>query len=318
MVEQAERKLEEQVTGGYRIVDIPVRGGALRTGIWGPEDPIAPVVLAVHGVTASHMAWSMVAESLPGVRIIAPDLRGRGRSNALPGPYGMAAHAEDLATVLQALEVPRAVVLGHSMGGFVSVVMAHRYPQLVRSLILVDGGLPLQMPPGLSDEEVMLAVLGPAAERLSQKFPSREAYRDFWRVHPAFADSFNSQVEAYVDYDLTGEEPFLQPSTSYSAMAEDTADLGGGDSLLPALVSLGTDTVLLRSPRGLMNESRGLYTAEYVAGWATRTPRLSVREVPGTNHYTIVMDQPGAGVVAVAVREALAAVENPLAVRGNR
>ena len=55
-----------------------------------------------------------------GVRLIAPDLRGRGRSNTLPGPFGMTRHADDMAAVLDFLGVPRAVVVGHSMGGFVS------------------------------------------------------------------------------------------------------------------------------------------------------------------------------------------------------
>lgn len=150
----------------YRTLAAQVRGGTLHVGVWGPDDPDTPTLLAVHGVTASHKCWLLLAEELPEVRIIAPDLRGRGRSNALPGPYGMASHADDLATVLATVNVNSAVVAGHSMGGFVSVVLAHRYPELVRSLILVNGGLPLQVPAGLSDEQVIRSVLGAAAERL--------------------------------------------------------------------------------------------------------------------------------------------------------
>ena len=43
-------------------------------------------VLALHGITANHLAWQLVAEALPDLRIVAPDLRGRGRSGELPGP----------------------------------------------------------------------------------------------------------------------------------------------------------------------------------------------------------------------------------------
>ena len=90
-------------TATYRTTGVDVRGGTLHTALWGPDDPAAPTILAVHGVTASHKAWPYLAKALPDVRIIAPDLRGRGRSNALPAPYGMPAHAADLAAVLAAL-----------------------------------------------------------------------------------------------------------------------------------------------------------------------------------------------------------------------
>lgn len=290
----------------YRTAAIEVRGGTLHTGIWGPEDPHAPTILAVHGVTASHKAWPYLAEALPGVRIIAPDLRGRGRSNALPAPYGMPSHAEDLAAVLAALAAGPVVVVGHSMGAFAAAVLANLFPERVRSLVLVDGGLPSQVPAGLSDEQIVAAVLGPAAERLNATFPSREVYRSFWKRHPAFSADWSPLVEEYVDYDLTGEEPVLRPATRYQAMADDTAELHRGASLLKALDELAVDTQVLRAPRGLLNEPAGLYAPGYLDSWARKLPALRIREVPDVNHYTIVMTEAGAGAVAESVREALA------------
>ncbi len=290
----------------YRTTGVEVRGGMLHTAVWGPADPAAPTVLAVHGVTASHKAWACLAEVLPDVRIIAPDLRGRGRSNHLPAPYGMPAHAEDLAAVLAELSTGPVVVAGHSMGAFAAVVLANLFPERVRSLVLVDGGLPLQMPVGLSDEQIVAAVLGPAAERLTATFPDRDTYRTFWKQHPAFAADWSPLVQDYVDYDLTGEEPALRPATQYQAMAEDTAELHRGASLLKALDELAVDTRVLRAPRGLLNESTGLYPAGYLEAWAARLPNLSVTEVPDVNHYTIIMGEPGAAAVAAAVRAALA------------
>jgi pimeloyl-ACP methyl ester carboxylesterase len=290
----------------YRTADVEVRGGTLHTGIWGPDDPAAPTILAVHGVTASHKAWPYLAEALPGVRIMAPDLRGRGRSNGLPAPYGMPAHAEDLAAVLAALATGPVVVVGHSMGGFVSVVLANLFPERVRSLVLVDGGLPLQVPAGLADEEIAAAVLGPAAERLNATFPSREVYRSFWRQHPAFSADWGPFVEEYVDYDLTGEEPELKPATRYQAMADDTAELHRGASLLKALDELAVPTEVLRAPRGLLNEPSGLYAPGYLDAWAQKLRDLRVREIPDVNHYTIIMGEAGAAAVAESVRQALA------------
>ncbi len=290
----------------YRTADVAVRGGTLHTAIWGPEDPAAPSILAVHGVTASHKAWAYLAAALPEVRIIAPDLRGRGRSNALPAPYGMPSHADDVAAVLAELATGPVVVVGHSMGAFVSLVLANQFPERVRSLVLVDGGLPLQVPEGLSDEEIISSVLGPAAQRLNATFPSRDVYRSFWRQHPAFSADWSPLVDAYVDYDLTGEEPELRPATRYQAMAEDTADLHRGASLLKALDELAVEAEVLRAPRGLLNEPGGLYAPGYLDAWAAKLPTLRVREIPDVNHYTIVMGEAGAGAVADSVRAALA------------
>src|ERR1700757_2496553 len=85
--------------------EVPVHGGTLHVGRAGPPPERAgAVVLAVHGVTSSLMAYRRVARELlkaaPGVCLLVPDLRGRGRSCSLPGPYGVPAHLTDLVAVL--------------------------------------------------------------------------------------------------------------------------------------------------------------------------------------------------------------------------
>jgi pimeloyl-ACP methyl ester carboxylesterase len=295
----------------YQRIAVPVRGGDLAVGIWGPDDG-APV-LAVHGVTASHLSWPFVAAHLAGIRLIAPDLRGRGCSNGLPGPWGMPQHADDLAAVLDALNIDRAVVLGHSMGAFVSLVLANRHPDRVVSLVLVDGGLPFTAPEGVSDEEITRATLGPAAERLSMTFDSRAQYTEFWKKHPAFAGNWNQVVQDYVDYDLVGEEPVLRPSSSYEAVAADSIDLRGGESVLKALRELAHPTTFIAAPRGLMNEVPPLYSQDAIAAWRQKLPGLMPLRVEDVNHYTIVMSDRGAARVADVVADAVQAVEDSAA-----
>ena len=117
------------------------------SGSGGPR-PVAPV-LAVHGITANHLAWQLVAEALPDLRIVAPDLRGRGRSSELPGPYGFDQHADDLAQLIDQLGLGPVPVVGHSMGGFVAMAVAHRHPDLISAVLLLDGGLPFVVGPEL-------------------------------------------------------------------------------------------------------------------------------------------------------------------------
>jgi pimeloyl-ACP methyl ester carboxylesterase len=284
----------------YQAVDVPVRGGDLRVGLWEPavgsaDDASPATVVVIHGVTASHRAWVTVAQMLPGERIVAPDLRGRGRSNRLPGPYGLAQHADDVAATLDFLGIASAVVVGHSMGGFVATALNARHPDRVRSLVLVDGGLPLMAP----------LDLGLAARRLQMTFPDYESYRELWRAHPAFAADWGAVVMDYADYDLDGVPGGLRPATAVEALEQDSADQLKDEQVRSALRRLPEKTPFLRAPRGFVNDEPGIYPPEWVDQVRQQFPALDVREVPGVNHYTIVMNEVGATAVVSAIREAI-------------
>lgn len=299
-------------------------GNGLHYGLWAPEpvegpEPAGastssaaravegPTILAIHGITSSHKAWAPLARHLPDVCIIAPDLRGRGGSRSLGGPYGMARHADDVAALLDELGVKPCVVVGHSMGAYVAVTLAHRHPATVSRLVLVDGGLPLKGDPTLDPDESLRRTLGPAAERLSRVFASPEAYRAFWRAHPAFAD-WTPDLESYVDYDLVADDGRLHPATSYEAMAADSRDLvTPGNAAVLALRDLAVDATFLRAERGMVDDPGGLFPVDWVAEQVARQPRVRVEEVPGVNHYTITLSNSGAAAVAGAVTAALRA-----------
>ena len=97
---------------------VPVAGGRLTVARAGPDVRRAEsVVVAVHGITASHMAWQAVARALladAGICVLAPDLRGRGRSAGLPGPHGVAAHVADLLALLDRELAKRRHIAGES------------------------------------------------------------------------------------------------------------------------------------------------------------------------------------------------------------
>lgn len=288
----------------YRTADVPVDGGPLRVGVWEPVGPdVAGTVLLVHGVTASHRAWLQVVDALPHWRVVAPDLRGRGRSRDLPAPYGMVRHADDLAAVAASVDgVDR--VVGHSMGAFATLVLGHRHPSVVRDgVVLVDGGVPLPVPPQLADltpEQLVTATLGPAAARLDRSFPDRGSYRDLFRAHPALTDAWGPDLLDYVDYDLVEDGGELRSATRREAMLADSADLFGDGAVTAALDALAHPTPVLRAPRGLL-DGDPLYPPGSLQEAARRWPALRPAEVPDVNHYTVVMSGPGAAAVAEAV-----------------
>ncbi|HHV20882.1 MAG TPA: alpha/beta hydrolase [Propionibacterium sp.] len=292
----------------YRPLAIEVTGGTLRGGIWDPaaDRPEQGTVLAIHGITATHLTWQWLARALPGWRIIAPDLRGRGRSNDLAGPYGLQAHAADLAIVLEKIlddagddrPIP---VVGHSMGGFISLVLGGLRPALIDRLLLVDGGIPVQLPEATSPGDALTAVLAPTEQRLRMEFESLDAVDAFWRQHPGLGSEWGPDLAAYAAYDTTGEPPHLRPTAHYEAMAEDSRDIQLGDTLPQALEELRHPALLLRAERGLQNEPAAMFSAEWATQWAERLPQLTVRDIPNTNHFTIVMSEAGAASVAAAL-----------------
>jgi pimeloyl-ACP methyl ester carboxylesterase len=287
------------------VVRVPVEGGDLAVGVWEGD---GPVVVAAHGITASHVAWGAVADALDGrVRLVAPDLRGRGASAELPGPWGLRTHARDLMAVAAFFEAERPVVVGHSMGAYVAGVVAAEYADRVASVVLVDGGLPLPVPPGLSVDEILAAVIGPAIARLSMTFPTREVYREFWRNHPALGPWWSPLVEAYVDYDLVGSEPELRSRVNAEAVRADSEDTLAPE-LAGAFARAGCPVELLRAERGMLDNPDPLFPDAVVGDALAASPQLvDLGVVPDTNHYTISLAPHGASAIADAVLKAVSA-----------
>jgi len=282
------------------MVAVQVPGGELRVARWGSGNP---VVVAVHGITASHVAWRAVLQHLDGITVLAPDLRGRGGSAHVSGPYGISAHARDVVAVLDHVGVEKAVAVGHSMGAHVVAELAAAHPGRVTRLVLVDGGLPVALPPGADPDEWLESTLGPALARLRRTFVSRDEYFSFWRAHPAFGDpgSWNAHVEAYLDYDLTGSPPELRSKVSEAAVLADGRDLLAAESLRARMVEIACPVLLLRAPRGLLNQSSPQVPDRVVDEWRSILPDLTEELVPDTNHYTLLLGARGADRIAQGI-----------------
>ncbi len=98
-----------------------------------------PLVL-VHGMAGDASFWSSLVRALgPGHRVVIPELRGHGRSTQpTDGDYTIAAHAEDLVAVVEALDAERVVLVGHSFGASVALEAATRMAGKVAGLMLLD------------------------------------------------------------------------------------------------------------------------------------------------------------------------------------
>ncbi len=280
--------------------DVAVDGGKLACFRLGKAAG-QPAAVAVHGITANSRAWLPVARALEGrAELLALDIRGRGRSSGLPGPYGIDTHVRDVIAAIDALGLERAVLAGHSLGAYIVVRLAVSYPERVQSLVLVDGGLPI---PGGEDIDLD-EFLGPTLARLKLRFADRKAYRAWWREHPAVggSDIGDEDLFAYADHDLVGAPPEMRPSVVEQAVRADGADLV---NTADAAYRLDVPAQMLCAPRGLVDDPKPMQPLGLAESWAAERP--SLREavlVPDVNHYSITLGAGGAGRVANAIAAA--------------
>jgi pimeloyl-ACP methyl ester carboxylesterase len=114
---------------------------ALINGITMGFDDIGsgPVVCLIHGFPLDRRMWRPQVTALvsAGYRVITPDLRGFGDSDAPDGPYSMDLFADDLVALLNSLRIGRAVVGGMSMGGYVLFNLLERFPERITAACFI-------------------------------------------------------------------------------------------------------------------------------------------------------------------------------------
>src|ERR1044072_8896571 len=135
LVTGAETKPAEGTVPGGRIVELP--GGDLRVVDGGR--PHGPPIVLVHCFTCAIGWWDgMIPHLQRRHRVVAVDLLGHGGSEKPASGYWIENQAALLARGLSRLGVRGATVVGHSLGGPVSIALAERSPQLVDRLVVID------------------------------------------------------------------------------------------------------------------------------------------------------------------------------------
>ena len=100
-----------------------------------------PALLLIHGIGDSSDTWRPVVEQLAEhYTVIAPDLLGHGRSEKPRADYSVAGYANGMRDLLSVLEVDKATVVGHSLGGGVAAQFSYQFPDQCERLVLVGSG----------------------------------------------------------------------------------------------------------------------------------------------------------------------------------
>ncbi len=243
-----------------------------------------PAIVAIHGLTSNHTVWYPIADALEGRhRLLAYDLRGRGDSEKPPTGYSLGEHAADLLGLLDRLGLPRAIVMGHSLGAHIGVRFASLHPRRVEKLVLFDGGLDVRAE--------VLDSLAPAVGRLGVEFPSLDAFLGMLKGLPMFAGRWNDDLARHFTYDVEpGPGGGVRSKVAKHAIEEEVANLQR-TRLWVWHHRVEAPTLLFRAPDGLLRADDCLMTQEEAEAMAHAIPDCRLVVVPDTNHYTVVLGE---------------------------
>jgi pimeloyl-ACP methyl ester carboxylesterase len=255
-------------------------GVKIQLAVWqGKEKQI----LCVHGITANCRFWDCLASALaPRHKVIAMDLRGRGLSDEPPTGYSIEHHCRDIAALTDDQGLKRPVLMGHSLGAFISLVFAAQYPERVDRLILVDGG-------GKLSEDQMAKVFAgikPSLDRLGKVFPSFESYLSLMKRAP-YLQPWNSYMETYFRYEIEEVEGGIRSRVHPKHIEEEAKNLGKVDSR-EFYKKLKAPTLILRATKGMLAEDDLLLPEDVVEQMVREIPNAKRVDVEGTNHYSIL------------------------------
>jgi pimeloyl-ACP methyl ester carboxylesterase len=240
-------------------------------------------ILCIHGITANSRFWDCLASALaPHHRVMAMDLRGRGLSDKPSTGYSIKHHCKDILALMNDQDLKRPVLMGHSLGAFISLVFTAKYPQRVDRLILVDGG-------GKLSETQMAKVFAgikPSLDRLGQVFPSIEAYLLQMKQAP-YLQPWNSYMETYFRYEIEEVEGGVRSRVHPKHIEEEARNLGKVDSS-QFYTKVTSPTLILRATKGMLAEDDLLLPEDVAERMVRQIPKAKRVDLEGTNHYSIL------------------------------
>lgn len=244
--------------------------------VWEWGDPAAPALVCLHGVTSHGGRFDTLAERLAGTHhVIAPDLRGHGRSGYEP-PWSIDAHLEDL---LETIAEERAIWLGHSYGGRLVAELAAREPDRIERAILLDPAL--QVLPHVAYDMA-------EAERKDASYASVEeavAVRyELGRVLLAPREVVEAADAIHMDTGPDGRLRYRYSKSAVVAAWSDMATPPPEPARIPTLIVLGEQSWLM------MDEQVDAYIAAI-------GELVEVAKVPGGHTvYWDALDETGAAI----------------------
>lgn len=241
IVDGETEKAEVTVPGG-RILDLPA--GEMQVLERGPRDG-SPIVL-IHCFTCGIDWWDGMLPALSRRhRVVAVDLLGHDGSEKPSSGYSMPDQAEAVGEALERLHVSHAEVVGHSLGGPVTLALAERSPQLVDRMVLIDS-IPdgTYGSVGLIGELPFKPVIGEALWRVKPDFTIREGLEVAFAPGYDVPDAFVDDVKRMTYSSYSGSHDGFDSYTGEKALSQRAAAIGK-----PTLAMFGAEEQIANDPR---------------------------------------------------------------------
>lgn len=231
-------------------------------------------LLCVHGSAANAHWYDYAAAGLrPDFHVRALDLRGHGDSEwTATADYAYRHYADDLAAVVAALALERFVLIGHSMGGMVSLLYAATCPEQLEKLVIVDTTMRM-----MADRIANFHTIG---AREGARYPTQDDYLQRYRLRPGghAAPEVLAHIARHAgrqDEDGTWRHKFDRQV--YATREPMDVTNCWSRIRVPALLVKGASSARI-SP-------------QIIAEVRDRAPQVEVAEVPNTDHH-LMLDNP--------------------------
>ncbi|MFD1701866.1 alpha/beta fold hydrolase [Methylopila henanensis] len=280
-----------------------IHGPSLHVRDWTPADAESPPVVCLPGLSRPLEDFTELAEHLAspeggGRRVLAISARGRGLSDRDPDPkrYDVTVETGDILTVLDALGVGRAILVGTSRGGMQAMMLAAIRPSVVAGIVLNDIG-PVIEPDGLI--------------RIRDYLKERAAPRNWREATDAVAALMAERFTALgsTDFERIARRTWRQEGHEFVALADPAlVRTFEGLDLTKPLPPLWTlfDALAATPLMAIRGSASDILSAETFAAMRARRPDMAAIEVPGEGHAPQLADRPTFDAIAAFVAEVAA------------
>ncbi|EMJ87931.1 putative lysophospholipase [Leptospira meyeri serovar Semaranga str. Veldrot Semarang 173] len=290
----------------YKEEFITTNGVKIRVGIWpGKKQSI----ICLHGLSGNLYSMKPLAERLNrlGYRVLSYDLRGRGKSDKPKSGYGFQNHIKDLRGIISHYKIKNPVFFAHSFGCMIAIRYAIAYPEIVKAMILMDGGGLLSLPKRIQ----VLKVLKQSFERLDVTFSTVSEYLKLIRNSP-LVPHWSKEIEEYFRLELEKTKQGYICHMPGFVMEEELKEMGGSmyfSKIFKYLIQeprrviskikenkflefekIGSPTLILRATEMNLFPNDDLLPKESFEFMLERIPNSNGKEVK-TNHYGILFDK---------------------------
>ena len=267
---------EQDASAAYRERSLVVRDGLTLHYRDYPGESGKPPILCLHGLTRNSRDFADFAERYsPRFRVLALDFRGRGASDydPIPARYLPITYAGDVVELLDQLGIPKAIFVGTSLGGLVTMIIAATAPQRIAASIINDVG-PDVAPGGIDriltyvGKDVRFKSWDDAAEKIASNYGAafdRFTHQDWVKMAKRNCREENGEIR--FDYDMAIAEPFKAAGPPPQV------------DLWPLFQALGSKPLLV-----IRGQKSDLLTAETAEKMKLVVPDVKIAVVEGVGH----------------------------------